>query len=98
MPSLQLSFASGDHGLQVRRFSVHEGLGVPFTAAVWARSPEAGIDLEALIGDDAPLKIDDGAGATRVWSGVLRLAHLGRVEAEGLSSYLVHIVPKLMLL
>jgi type VI secretion system secreted protein VgrG len=102
MATMQLTFASGESSLDVRRFSVHEGLGVPFTAAVWARSPDHSLDLEGLIGQPASFQVETGYahthGNTRVWSGVVRYAQLGRVEAAGLSTYLVHIVPKLTLL
>ena len=39
MPVLELSFASGESSLSVRRFSVREAVSEPFVAWVWARSP-----------------------------------------------------------
>ncbi len=103
MPLLKLSFESGEASLDVRRFSVHEGMSSLFSASVWARSPNEGIDPEGIVGHKASLQITGGLagevlGATRCFSGIC--AHLEQQQAEvtGLSTYYLRIVPSLWLL
>jgi type VI secretion system secreted protein VgrG len=102
MSILELSFANGETSLEVRRFSVHETVSAPFACAVWARSKHADIDLEALVGKDAGLRIQSGMAfsthAVRTWTGVC--SHIEQVQAEstGLSTYYLRIVPRLWLL
>lgn len=102
MPILELSFASKEDSLSVRRFSVHEGLSTLFEVAVWAMSPYENIDLESLVGKPAAFKINSGVvhalRPSRIWSGVCR--HIEQVQAEptGLSTYYLRIVPQLWLL
>ncbi len=102
MPILELSFASKEDSLSVRRFSVHEGLSTMFEVALWAMSPYENIDLEAIVGKPAAFKINSGVlyalRPARIWSGVCR--HIEQVQAEptGLSTYYLRIVPQLWLL
>jgi type VI secretion system secreted protein VgrG len=104
MPDLELTFASGESSLSVRRFAVHEAFSAPFHVDVWARSPDAAIDLESLVGKPASLKIDPGyahvRGRKRVYSGIVASMDLGRAEAseKGLSTYRIRIVPRVWLL
>lgn len=76
MALLELSFASGETSLSVRRFSVHEAISSLFTVSVWARSPQQDLDLESIVGQQASLKLIDGKkfaalGGVRHWSGVV---------------------------
>jgi type VI secretion system secreted protein VgrG len=102
MSILELSFAGGESSLSVRRFSVHETVSAPFVLSVWARSTDSDIDLEAIVGKGAGLKITSGVAhvqeATRLWTGVC--SHIEQVQAEpsGLSTYYLRIVPDLWLL
>jgi type VI secretion system secreted protein VgrG len=104
MPTLELTFESGESSLSVRRFAVHEALSTFWTASVWARSPDASIDLEALVGKSASFTLEHGyahvTSGKRVFSGIVQRAEQGRpdVSDKGLSTYLVVIVPKLWLL
>jgi type VI secretion system secreted protein VgrG len=104
MPALDLSFASGESSLSVRRFAVHEGLSTLFSVAVWARSPDPSLALDTLVGQPASLRIEAGIvnsqASARVWSGVVSYMELSRVEAsaKGLSTYHLVIVPRLWLL
>src|SRR6185369_229076 len=102
MSILELSFESGETSLEVRRFSVHETISAPFVGAVWARSEHANIDLEAIVGHGAGLRIQSGmvhsTHTTRTWTGVC--SHIEQVQAEptGLSTYYLRVVPRLWLL
>src|SRR5262245_24151886 len=102
MPLLELSFASKEDSLSVRRFAVHEGLSTLFEVSVWAVSEFEDLDLEAIVGKEAAFLINTGVvysrRPVRLWSGVCR--HMEQVQAEptGLSTYYLRIVPKLWLL
>jgi type VI secretion system secreted protein VgrG len=108
MSLLELSFASGESTLSVRRISVHEGVSTLFTCAVMARSEEPSINLEALVGKPASLKAVSGYafaafGGARLWTGVVSFAEqvsgMNAVAAERyLSTYFFRIVPNLWLL
>lgn len=108
MPVLELSFASGESSLGVRRFSVHETLSSLFSVSVWARSENPGVDLEALIGQEASLRVQSGVkfarlGGARLWTGIVSNAQQVQAVIPGggtkeLSTYYVRIVPKLWLL
>jgi type VI secretion system secreted protein VgrG len=105
MPLLNLSFASGESSLSVRRFSVHEAISSLFTASVWARSPDQSIDLESLVGQ--PVTFEVGTGyvnshfdSARVYTGIVSFVEQAQAEASdlGLSTYYIRIVPRLWLL
>jgi type VI secretion system secreted protein VgrG len=104
MPLLELSFASGESSLQVRRFAIHEALTTLYAAQVWARSHDPSVELEPLVGQPASLRVDPGyanvTSNTRVYTGIVSFAQQGKAEAseQGLSTYQVVIVPKLWLL
>jgi type VI secretion system secreted protein VgrG len=104
MPTFDLSFASGESSLQVRRFGIHEALGTIFSAQIWARSHDPSVDLEPLVGKAASLTVNPGyahvEGNTRVYSGVVSVARQAKAEASarGLSTYHLVIVPTLWLL
>ena len=103
MANLSLSFESGESSLSVRRFSVREGVSACFTASVWARSPDPSLDLEALVGKAASLRIESGyaftqRGGARLWTGIVSTVEQLQPEPAGLSTYFLRIVPSLWLL
>ncbi|MFO0587887.1 MAG: type VI secretion system tip protein TssI/VgrG [Polyangiaceae bacterium] len=103
MPLLQLSFGSGESSLEVRRFVVHESTSSLFRIHVVARSPNPSVDLAAIAGQPAGLRIESGVMHVlkhdRVWTGVCAVAEQIRAEgAPRLSTYRFEIVPMLWLL
>jgi type VI secretion system secreted protein VgrG len=105
MPLLNLSFASGESSLSVRRFSVHEAISSLFTASVWARSPDQSLDLQALVGQPVAFEVGTGYANTlfdsaRVFTGLVSFIEQAQAEASdlGLSTYYLRIVPRLWLL
>src|SRR5262249_17751728 len=105
MPSLKLAFASGETSLDVRHFSVREGISQLFEVSIVAVSHNAEIDLEPIVGKPASFEIVGGTvhltTRQRLWKGVVSFMKLGQVEtrsATGLSTYSLVIVPSLWLL
>ncbi len=108
MPHLDLSFACGETSLSVRKFSIHEALSNLFTVSVWACSENPNIDLEAIIGQPASLRIKTGwvhakLGGSRYWTGIVSSIELHEAVspspgAKELSTYHLRIVPHLWLL
>ena len=56
MPQIELSFASKEDSLSVRRFNTTEGTSRLFEVHVMARSPNDDIDLESIVGKPAGLR------------------------------------------
>ncbi len=103
MATLELSFDCGDESFSVRRFAVKEAVSTPFTVSVWARTRSQDVDLEAIVGKPASLRIASdlafGAlGGGRTWAGVCSSIEQVKAEPTGLSTYAVRIVPVLWLL
>ncbi|MFO0590223.1 MAG: type VI secretion system tip protein TssI/VgrG [Polyangiaceae bacterium] len=102
MAIVELSFASGEHSLSVRKFSVHESMSNLFRVALEVRSPNEDVDLEAIVGRPALFRVASGVAwahqGTRVWTGVVSEMELVRVEPDGLSTYELCIVPNFWLL
>ncbi|MEO7592087.1 MAG: phage late control D family protein, partial [Byssovorax sp.] len=108
MSVLDLSFASGENSLSVRRVQVHEGVSALFTISVWARSPHFDLDLESLVGQPAAFQIVHGTKLVanqggRRWSGVVSMmeqvqGESGNSGEKPLSTYYLRIVPRLWLL
>src|SRR5262245_56705962 len=103
MPLLDLSFACGEPSLSVRSFSVREAVSALFSAQVTARSPSPELDLSAIVGDTASLRVETGLafaalGGARTWTGVVRSMEQTHAEPSGLSTYAIHIVPSMWLL
>ena len=106
MSLLDLSLACGER-LRVHRFSILEAVSSVFTVKVVARSPDPCIDLKAIVGQPAALRIASSyqfaARGERVWSGLCHHARLvqavdlGPAEV-GLSTYEIAIAPSLWLL
>ena len=106
MSLLELALACGER-LHVHRFAVREGVSSPFAVEVLARSPDPCIDLRAILGQPAALRISSGYrhafAGERVWSGLCN--HVRQVHAvglrsseTGLSTYEISIAPRLWLL
>ena len=107
MSHLELIFASGETSLMVHRFSVREAVSSVFEVTALARSESPAIDLQAIVGQPAALRVTVGyhfaRGGTRTWKGVVRSAEQVRAVAhadyeDGLSTYQLAIVPTLWLL
>ncbi len=104
-PRAELSLACGER-LAVHAFSIREQISSLFALRILARSPDPCIDLRALVGQPAALRI---ASATqhalheRRWAGVCNQARLVRAVAldageAALSTYELSIAPRLWLL
>ena len=104
MPHIALSFESGESSLEARTFSVREGLSELFQVSVVALSRRADIDLEALVGRSASVRILSGVAHVtrwgRHWRGIV--SHVEQVQPEvsdeGRSTYALTVVPELWLL
>ena len=103
---IELSLACGEH-LRVHRFSVREAISSPFTVQLLARSPDPCLDLKAIAGQPAALRVASGYRfahrGERLWSGLCHHARLVqavdiRPGEVGLSTYEISIVPSLWLL
>jgi len=105
--NLELTFASDESSLSVRRFSVHEAVSSLFTVSIWARSENPAIDFEAIIGKPASFRLERGVvharTGARLWTGVC--SYIEQVRAvqpapgqSALSTYHLRIVPELWLL
>jgi len=99
VPILDLSLASGESSLSVRRFSVRESISAPFTISVWAVSESPSLDLAAIVGRGASLRVVTGyrfaLSGSRRWSGICSFIEQAQPEATGLSTYHMRIVPAL---
>jgi type VI secretion system secreted protein VgrG len=97
-----LWFESGESSLSVRHVGAHEAISGLFSVTVHARSTDDDIDLEAIIGKKAELRVATGdvfgLSPSRRWSGVCASIEQVEVEPAGLSTYLLRIVPQLWLL
>ncbi len=95
----KLEFESSESSLQVRRVSVHERISDLFTVDVLARSPDADLDIAAIVGKGAAVGAEAELG-TIAWSGVCN--HMEQLkpadEATGQSSYRLPIMPRMWLL
>lgn len=94
MTLLDLSFASGETSLSVRRFAVKEAISALFEVTVTALSPRSDLGGASFVGRPAQLSAST-ALATRVWSGLCRAMELDEIEEGGLSTYTLTIVPDL---
>ncbi|WP_437989245.1 type VI secretion system Vgr family protein [Sorangium sp. So ce145] len=102
MPLLELTFESGEASLDVRQFDVQESISGLFTLSILARSPNADIDLESIVGKRASFRIANGfdfaSSGARFWTGVCNQIEQVQAETTGLSTYHLRIVPALWLL
>ena len=103
MSVFNLTFASAESSLSVRRFSAHEAVSSLFHVSVWARSPNHDLDFETIVGKPAGLHVENGlafatGGGTRTWTGVCSYFEQVQAEPTGLSTYFLRIVPSFWLL
>jgi type VI secretion system secreted protein VgrG len=101
MPKLELTVSSLD-ALDPRRFVVSERLSRPYLVEVWARSKNASIDLDAIVGLEATFRIVSEhpaapLGGIRELVGRVSEMRLITTEPAGLSTYKISIVPLLAL-
>ncbi|NUP10215.1 MAG: type VI secretion system tip protein VgrG [Polyangiaceae bacterium] len=92
-----------EDALDVREFSVDDGLNSLFSVEIEAVSSNPAIDFEELVGTTASFHVELNAAKyptmrRRSWSGVISEAHLLRSEVGGLTAYHITIAPKLWLL
>ncbi|MDC3959505.1 type VI secretion system Vgr family protein [Polyangium jinanense] len=83
--------------LDVRRFSIAEGISSLFSVTLEAFSSDAALSFDDVVGQRARFTIRRGA-EERTWSGICCGARLIRVEEDGLSTYEITLVPMLWLL
>jgi len=94
-----VTIASGD-ALDVRDFSVTQGMSSLFNVAITAVCENADVDFESAVGKPASFTLHghaEGSTKQRAWSGILNGLHQLRVEESGLSTYRLTIVPTLWL-
>lgn len=95
-------FDNGESSLSVRQFEVREKISDLFEIKITARSPNADLDFEELIGRGVTFTLHNGAANAlvplRIWTGLCARCEQTRVETSGLSTYELTIVPKLWLL
>ncbi len=96
--NLKLAFANGNESLDVRQFSVHEGMNELFEVNVLAVSDDADLDISSFVGKGGAFKLETqnylAAHTGRAWAGVV--AQMSQVHAEpapGQSMYQLTLVP-----
>jgi type VI secretion system secreted protein VgrG len=104
---LELTTAIGSP-FDIRRVTVHETIGAPFTIDIFAVSTQYNIDLEGVVGQPAAFRAEVGHSllgpVTRGWSGyvsTIEQVHgmkTGRDGTNPVSTYFLRIVPQLWLL
>jgi type VI secretion system secreted protein VgrG len=94
--NLEVEIASGD-SLDVRQFSVRERISGLFQVDLIAVSENPSIDFDSIVGQSARFALNAGTH-TRFWKGVCNLFEQVRIEASGLSTYHLSIVPTLWFL
>jgi type VI secretion system secreted protein VgrG len=92
---LSVTVASGD-ALDVRRFSVAEGISSLFTVSLVVFSDSDAIDFDAVVGKAACFVLR-GERITREWSGICSQIQQTGFEESGLSIYELTLVPELWL-
>lgn len=101
MSNLELTLTSGE-SLTVHDFSVEEGVSQLFHVSIIARAKKPTVDLSAIIGQPASLRIVAGWSfvqrlGERSWSGIVSFIEQVRAQTPdtGLSTYTLQIVPEL---
>ncbi|MFO0615873.1 MAG: type VI secretion system tip protein TssI/VgrG [Polyangiaceae bacterium] len=105
MRSLEVSIATND-ALDVRQFSVREGMSQIFNISLQVLSRNEAIDFDRVIGQAARFTLNAAAdpatqvlgGEPRVWTGVCSEMHEIESEQTGYSTYQLVIVHRLWLL
>ncbi len=103
MSLLELKVFTGDPDLSVRRFVIRECLNTLPTVSVVFRAKDTSLDLEGIVGKPAEFRVVSGylhvlGGGERSWTGICNRVELLQVEARGLTTYGISIVPPLWLL
>lgn len=107
--NLRLEVAAEGASLSVRSFQVREAVSELFEVSVVAVSPQADLELGAIVGRPASLRLvaselgraggtGRAVGSGRSWSGVCCHVEQLRAEPDGLSTYAFRIAPRLWLL
>jgi type VI secretion system secreted protein VgrG len=106
--TLELKLATNQTDVFVRQFAVRESISNPFTINLLVCSSDHSLDFDNIVGAPASFRMHAGyayvaGGGARSWSGIVSNAE--QIEAlqdisgkEGLSTYVIEIVPKLWLL
>ncbi|NUP12110.1 MAG: type VI secretion system tip protein VgrG [Polyangiaceae bacterium] len=98
-PRYRIALARGEHSLDVRAFTVREGLSQLFEVDLTVRTPDHDLDLDTIVTAGAAFRVDaeiaPGSFQTRTFNGICSTASMIRVEPEGLSTYSMRIVPSL---
>jgi len=101
MERTKLTF-EGESSLSIRSFRVRERISEPFQIDLVARTGNADLNFEALIGQPCRFELrNDAPGAKvplRTWTGLCARCEQMRVEADGLSTYALTVVPHLWLM
>jgi type VI secretion system secreted protein VgrG len=102
MTELKLTLAAPG-ALDVREFSVREGISELFDVVVTFVTPEHHLDFDAIVGEPAAFEISAGyaflrEGGRRRWGGVCASIDQIGTAVSGLATYQVHLVPFLWLL
>lgn len=97
--NIQLWFAKHpDLVLDVQSFTVVEQISGLFSINVVARTGESNLDLDTIVDSGAAFSLnrgDRGATGTRLWSGICsQITHVSAHD-EGLSEYVIEVVPEL---
>ncbi len=98
MPIAELAFSDEHVQLSVRAFSITDGISSLFDVLVTASSTSPDLDLTAIVGRAAALRLHTGDVEDQpyaVWSGVCSHMEQISVEENGESLYTVRIVPTL---
>lgn len=102
MRTLELIFENGDSSLSVRSFRVRERMSELFQIDIVARTADADVDFEALIGGTVQFSFVDGlltsSRGGRSWKALCIRCEQVRAEPDGLSTYELTLVPRLWLL
>lgn len=89
---LDLRVGSNDT-LEVRHFQVVEKVSELFQITLVARSTNADIDFDAVVGQVAALAVETAPDTTRSWTGICTHLRQIAVEEQGLSTYEITIAP-----
>ncbi len=97
-PTLRLEVESGA-ALDVREFHLDERFGALFAVDLVCVAADPDVDFDAMLGKAARFSIERGFPETdRLWAGVVQNVAQRQIEADGLSTYSLRIVPELWLL
>ena len=102
MGKIELSVGTGEP-FDVRHCRLVEGISRPFAIELMVRSRDPSVDLEAIIGRPATVRLESGhpdapLGGVRELSGQVESMSLLAAEPTGLSSYGLRVVPELSML